>query len=58
MSVFLSDLLSRWSELEIELPHDVADYPALGKRIYRNVGMAWNLVNVGDVEEPQGGRKI
>lgn len=27
------------------LAHDVGDYTRLGKRIYRNAGMAWNLVD-------------
>lgn len=40
------------------LPHDVADYPRLGKRIFRNQGLPWNLVNLDDVEEPKAGRKI
>lgn len=37
--------------------HDVADYPRLAKRIYRNRGMAWNLVDHAAIEEPQGGAK-
>ncbi len=39
------------------LPHDVADYPKLGKRIYRNAGMTWNLVDHGAIEEPVAGAK-
>ena len=27
------------------LAHDVGDYTRLGKRIYRNEGIPWNLVN-------------
>lgn len=39
------------------LPHDVGDYPRLGKRIYRNPGIAWNLVDHGAIEEPVAGAK-
>ena len=34
------------------LPHDVADYTKLGKRIYRNGGLAWNLVDHDAITEP------
>lgn len=40
------------------LPHDVADYPLKQKRIYRNQGMPWNLVDLDQVTEPTAGRKI
>ena len=36
------------------LAHDVADYTRLGKRIYRNAGMAWDLVDHGRIEEVSG----
>lgn len=39
------------------LDHDVADYPALNKRIYRNKGMPWNLVDIDAVSEPDAGKK-
>ena len=39
------------------LAHDVGDYPRLGKRIYRNAGMAWNLVDRDAITEPQAGAK-
>ena len=39
------------------LDHDVADYPNPDKRIYRNKGLRWNLVNISDIEEPEAGRK-
>lgn len=39
------------------LPHDVGDYPRLGKRIYRNAGLKWNLVDHKDIEEPTAGAK-
>lgn len=39
------------------LDHDVADYPALGKRIYRNKDMKWNLVDINNIEEPVAGKK-
>lgn len=40
------------------LNHDVADYPRLQKRIFRNDGLKWNLVNLDDIEEPVAGRKV
>ncbi len=41
------------------LPHDVGEYPSKGKRIYRNAGLPWSLVDRGKVEELGGtvGRK-
>lgn len=39
------------------LDHDVGDYPHLGKRIYRNAGMAWNLVDHAAIAEPKAGAK-
>ncbi|MBT8418122.1 MAG: cupin domain-containing protein [Silicimonas sp.] len=36
------------------LPHDVGDYPRQGKRIYRNAGVPWNLVDLDDVQEVGG----
>lgn len=36
------------------LPHDVGDYPRLGKRIYRNAGQPWNLVDHDDIVLPGG----
>ncbi|WP_459780910.1 cupin domain-containing protein [Photobacterium sp. R1] len=39
------------------LPHDVADYPDLSKRIYRNQEMAWNLVDISKIEMPDAGKK-
>ena len=37
--------------------HDVGDYPRLGKRIYRQQGMPWNLVDIDDISEPVAGKK-
>lgn len=37
--------------------HDVADYPKLGKRLYRHKNMPWNLVNINQLEEPVAGKK-
>ena len=34
------------------LPHDVGDYPRLRKRLYRNTGMTWELVNYDAIERP------
>lgn len=39
------------------LDHDVADYPVLKKRIYRNKGQNWNLVDLENITEPVPGRK-
>lgn len=39
------------------LEHDVADYPRQGKRIFRNRGLKWNLVDLDAIEEPDAGRK-
>lgn len=40
------------------LAHDVADYPRLGKRIFRNEGLKWSLVDLDQIAEPSAGRKI
>lgn len=39
------------------LAHDVADYPHKAKRIYRNTGLAWNLVEHEAIAEPVAGAK-
>lgn len=39
------------------LDHDVGDYPKLNKRIYRNKGLAWNLVDITQIETPTAGKK-
>lgn len=38
------------------LDHDVGDYPDRGKRLYRNRGMGWNLVDLESVTDlaPRG----
>lgn len=33
------------------LPHDVGDYTRAGKRIYRNEGLPWSLVDIADIRE-------
>jgi uncharacterized cupin superfamily protein len=38
-------------------PHDVGDYPNLGKRLFRNAGQKSNLVDVSAIEEPVAGAK-
>ncbi|MEX2961784.1 cupin domain-containing protein [Microbulbifer sp. TYP-18] len=35
------------------LDHDVADYPNKNKRIYRNRGLPWELVNHSDIAHPK-----
>lgn len=39
------------------LAHDVGDYPLKQKRIYRNQGLPWNLVDLDNISEPQAGKK-
>ena len=39
------------------LPHNAADYPRQGKRIFRNEGLPWNLVDHADIVEPVAGAK-
>jgi uncharacterized cupin superfamily protein len=39
------------------LDHDVSDYPLKKKRLYRNRGMKWNLVDSSEISEPEAGRK-
>jgi uncharacterized cupin superfamily protein len=36
------------------LPHDVCDYPRQNKRMFRNPGMPWNLVDLSEIEELGG----
>ncbi|WP_375172642.1 cupin domain-containing protein [Pseudooceanicola sp.] len=39
------------------LAHDVGDYPDKGKRIYRNAGLPWDVVDHGNIVNPQGAGK-
>ncbi len=39
------------------LPHDVGDYTRAGKRIYRNEGLAWSLVDLAEVKPVVAGAK-
>lgn len=39
------------------LAHDVADYPKLNKRLYRNKGEIWDLVDINNVQHPNAGGK-
>ncbi len=39
------------------LAHDVGDYPNLGKRIYRNQGLPWDLADLAAIEHPNAGKK-
>jgi len=39
------------------LDHDVADYTDLDKRIFRNKGVKWNLVDIENITEPDAGKK-
>jgi uncharacterized cupin superfamily protein len=40
------------------LDHDVGEYPLKKKRIYRNRGMKWNLVDLENISEPIAGKKV
>lgn len=51
------DSLLRCIVVGQRLEHDVGDYPTLKKRVYRNKGMKWNLVDLDDINEPDAGRK-
>lgn len=51
-----SDLL-RCIVVGERLAHDVGDYPNKGKRIFRNAGLPWNLVDHDVLEEPRAGAK-
>ena len=39
------------------LDNDVADYPRKAQRIYRNTGMAWDLVDLDALTNPDAGAK-
>lgn len=39
------------------LEHDVADYTQLNKRIYRQAGLPWNLVDIENIATPIAGKK-
>ena len=39
------------------LPHDVGDYPNKAKRIYRNAGLPWDVVDHVHIVNPQGAGK-
>jgi len=39
------------------LDHDVADYPRKNKRIYRNIGQPWDLVDLDELDHPDAGKK-
>ena len=39
------------------LDHDVGDYTNLNKRIYRNKGLQWDVVDLENVAHPEAGKK-
>lgn len=41
----------------LRLPFDVADYPRLNKRIYRQDGQPWDLIDLAQVSHPKAGKK-
>lgn len=36
--------------------HDVSDYPRMGKRLFRNNGLTWNMVDVTVIDRPFGAK--
>lgn len=52
-AVFRCIVVGEW------LPHDVADYPRLGQRIFRNVGLPWTIAEMSALTElgPDVGEK-
>ncbi|NNE80186.1 MAG: cupin domain-containing protein [Silicimonas sp.] len=36
--------------------HDVSDYPRLGKRLFRNRNLTWNLVDLAVIDRPFGAK--
>ncbi|MBC3767091.1 cupin domain-containing protein [Neptunicella marina] len=38
------------------LPHEVADYPVLKKRLYKNVSRDWELVDLEQIDYPPRGK--
>ena len=40
------------------LAHDVGEYPRQNKRIFRNSGLPWNLVDIDSIDEPFAGKKV
>ncbi|MDP4487377.1 cupin domain-containing protein [Pseudoalteromonas piscicida] len=47
-----SDVTLRCIVVGQRLPHDVGDYTMQGKRIYRQKGLPWNVVDINDIMEP------
>ena len=39
------------------LDHDVTDYPDLNKRLYRNKGLKWDVVDMENIAHPNAGKK-
>jgi uncharacterized cupin superfamily protein len=39
------------------LPHDVGEYPDKNKRLFRNEGLPWEMMDLDGIENPQGGKK-
>ena len=52
-----SDALLKCIVVGQRLEHDVGDYPRLKKRIYRNKGLKWNLVDLENIDDPTAGKK-
>jgi len=53
----ISDSVFKCIVVGQRLDHDVGDYTNLKKRIYRNKGLIWNLVDIEYISEPVAGNK-
>ncbi|GGB14795.1 hypothetical protein GCM10007414_30290 [Agarivorans gilvus] len=57
MVLFLNGCLRLIFKWVSKINCDVADYPLLQKRLYRQQGLPWNLVEITQIETPQAGKK-
>jgi len=53
----ISDAVFKCIVVGQRLDHDVGDYPALQKRIYRNKGLKWGVVDIDNIREPKDAGK-
>ncbi|MEM6385782.1 MAG: cupin domain-containing protein [Pseudomonadota bacterium] len=50
------DTLLRCITVRQRKNHDVSDYPRLGKRLYRNKDLTWNMVDLTVIDRPFGAK--
>ena len=53
-----SDAVLRCLVIGERLAHDIVDYPNKQKRLFRNDGQPWNVVDWSDIAEVDAGRKV